>query len=177
MVTKSVLQIDVKDNVMVALQNLKKGDLINKYNKEVILQNDITAKHKSFIRDMQPGDDVIMYGVLVGKAHEFIPVGGLMTKENITHAAGVFAYRSSQYVWVRPNISRFADKTFNGYKRADGRVGTANYWLFIPAVFCENRNLDVIREALYNELGYVVTHKYKQYTRHLVEALKKAKTK
>lgn len=102
MVTKSVLQIDVKDNVMVALQNLKKGDLINKYNKEVILQNDITAKHKSFIRDMQPGDDVIMYGVLVGKAHEFIPVGGLMTKENITHAAGVFAYRSSQYVWVRP---------------------------------------------------------------------------
>ena len=41
--------------------------------------------------------------------------------------------------------------------RSDGRVGTANYWLFIPTVFCENRNLDVIREAMHNELGYAVT--------------------
>jgi altronate hydrolase len=52
-------------------------------------------------------------------------------------------------------------------------VGTANYWLFIPTVFCENRNLDVIREAMQNELGYAVTQKYKSYTHHLVEAFKK----
>jgi altronate hydrolase len=37
-------------------------------------------------------------------------------------------------------------------------------------VFCENRNLDVIREAMHNELGYAVTDKYKQYTRMLREA-------
>ncbi|MFZ1329648.1 MAG: UxaA family hydrolase, partial [Chitinophagaceae bacterium] len=54
----------------------------------------------------------------------------------------------------------------------DGRVGTANYWLFIPTVFCENRNLDVIREAMHNELGYAVTDKYKQYTHHLLDAYK-----
>jgi len=58
-----------------------------------------------------------------------------------------------------------------GYHRSDGRVGTANYWLFIPTVFCENRNLDVIREALHNELGYAVTDKYKRYTHQLIEAL------
>jgi altronate hydrolase len=63
-------------------------------------------------------------------------------------------------------------KRFNGYKRADGRVGTATYWLFIPTVFCENRNPDVIRKALHNELSYAVTDKYKRYTKHLVEALK-----
>ena len=62
---------------------------------------------------------------------------------------------------------------FNGYHRSDGRVGTANYWLFIPTVFCENRNLDVIREALHNELGYAVSDKYKQFTHHLVESFKK----
>jgi altronate hydrolase len=52
-------------------------------------------------------------------------------------------------------------------------VRTANYWLFIPTVFCENRNLDVIREALHNELGYAVTDKYKQFTHHLINAHKK----
>ena len=150
MVSKSVLQIDTKDNVMVALQNLRKGDIINKYNKEVVLQNDIKAKHKFFTKNMQPGDEVIMYGVLVGKAQEFIPVGGLMTKENIKHAANGFAYHAKAYQWTQPDVTRFANKTFNGYKRSDGRVGTANYWLFIPTVFCENRNLDVIREALHN---------------------------
>jgi altronate hydrolase len=54
-------------------------------------------------------------------------------------------------------------------------VGTANYWLFIPTVFCENRNLDVIREALHNELGYAVTDKYKQFTHHLMMAYKEGK--
>ena len=173
MVSKSVLQIDAKDNVMVAFQNLRKGDIIvNKYNKEVVLQNDIKAKHKFFTQNMHPGDEVIMYGVLVGKAQEFIPVGGLMTKENIKHAANDFAYHKTAYQWEAPDVSKFAHKTFKGYKRSDGRVGTANYWLFIPTVFCENRNLDVIREALHNELGYAVTEKYKHYTHQLVAALK-----
>ena len=170
--SKLVLQIDVKDNVMVALQNLKKGSVINKANKEIVLQNDIKAKHKFFTKNMHPGDEVIMYGVLVGKAQEFVPVGGLMTKENIKHAANDFAYHQTSYHWEAPNVSKFANRTFNGYKRSDGRVGTANYWLFIPTVFCENRNLDVIREALHNELGYAVTEKYKQYTHQLIAALK-----
>ncbi|MBV9988226.1 MAG: UxaA family hydrolase, partial [Chitinophagaceae bacterium] len=66
-----------------------------------------------------------------------------------------------------------AGRTFNGYHRSDGRVGTANYWLFMPTVFCENRNLDVIREALHSELGYDVTDKYKQKTHLLLELYKK----
>ncbi|RZK93000.1 MAG: altronate dehydratase, partial [Pedobacter sp.] len=76
------------------------------------------------------------------------------------------------YEWHAPDVAKFAGRTFNGYHRADGKVGTANYWLFIPTVFCENRNLDVIREALHNELGYAVTAKYKNYTHHLIEAYK-----
>ncbi len=71
--------------------------------------------------------------------------------------------------WTPPDVSKFAGRTFNGYHRSDGRVGTANYWLFIPTVFCENRNLDVIREALHDKLGYAVTDKYKQKVQLLVE--------
>ena len=81
-----------------------------------------------------------------------------------------FAWRDAHYEWKAPDVSEFRNRTFNGYHRSDGTVGTANYWLFMPTVFCENRNLDVIREALHNELGYAVADKYKQYTHELVSA-------
>ena len=95
-----------------------------------------------------------------------------MTTDNLKHAAAPYEYRPYHYQWHAPDVSKFEGRTFNGYHRADGKVGTANYWLFIPTVFCENRNLDVIREALHNELGYAVTAKYKNYTQHLIEAYK-----
>ncbi|NCU04989.1 MAG: UxaA family hydrolase [Chitinophagaceae bacterium] len=65
-------------------------------------------------------------------------------------------------------------KTFKGYRRSDGRVGTANYWLFIPTVFCENRNLDVIKEALRTELGYTSSRQYSLFTRQLLEAYRQS---
>jgi altronate hydrolase len=168
----SVLKVHPDDNVLVALRNLAKGETISFHDQEVILQDAIPAKHKFFTRDMNAGNEVIMYGVLVGKAQNFIPRGGLMSTANVKHAAQPYDYRGSNYRWQPPDVSRFSGKTFNGYHRGDGRVGTANYWLFIPTVFCENRNLDVIREALQNELGYAVTGKYKQFAHHLVEAYK-----
>ncbi len=168
-----VLKVHPTDNVLVALKDLKKGEAIFHNNEEFILQSDVAAKHKFFTQDMNVGDEVKMYGVLVGKAQTFIPKGGLMTTENIKHAAEPYYYRGSKYQWQPPDVSKFRNRTFNGYHRADGRVGTANYWLFIPTVFCENRNLDVIREALHNELGYAVTDKYKQYSHRLLEAIQR----
>lgn len=170
---QNVLKVHPGDNVIVALHDIAKGESIS-YNGETYhIVDDIPAKHKFFARDMNVGDELIMYGVLVGKAQNFIPRGGLMTTSNVKHAADPYRYRGSNYQWRAPDVSKFRNRTFNGYHRADGRVGTANYWLFIPTVFCENRNLDVIREALHNELGYAITDKYKQYTHHLVEAFKK----
>lgn len=165
-----VLQVHPKDNVLVALKNLSKGEEITFNGKVYRLQDDIAAKHKFFMQDMQAGDSIIMYGVLVGKAQYAVPRGGLMNTDNTKHAADPFAYRAFQYEWQAPDVSAFKGRTFLGYHRSDGRVGTANYWLFIPTVFCENRNLDVIREALHNELGYAVTDKYKRFTRSLLEA-------
>src|SRR5205809_5362252 len=167
-----VLKVHAKDNVAVALRNLEKGGKIAFGGEEYILQDNVPAKHKFFIRDVNQGDEVMMYGVLVGKAQTFIPRGGLMSTANVKHAAQRYDYRGSTYQWQAPDVSKFVGRTFNGYHRNDGRVGTANYWLFIPTVFCENRNLDVIREALHNELGYEVTGKYKRYTHQLVETYK-----
>jgi altronate hydrolase len=170
---QKVLRIHPSDNVLVALQDLQKGEIIEYNGNAYQLLENIPAKHKFFTNDLNTGDEVIMYGVLVGKAQNSIPKGALMSTGNIKHAAEAYDYHGSQYKWQAPDVSKFKDRTFMGYHRSDGRVGTANYWLFIPLVFCENRNLDVIKEALHNELGYAVTDKYKQYTHRLLEAIKK----
>ncbi|HEY6504450.1 MAG TPA: altronate dehydratase family protein [Chitinophagaceae bacterium] len=167
-----VLKVHPKDNVLVALRDIAKGETIEYSGEEYTVQEKISAKHKFFTRDMKTGDKVIMYGVLVGKMQSDVPAGGLMTTANLKHAADPYEYRPFHYEWHAPDVSKFKGKTFNGYHRKDGRVGTANYWLFMPTVFCENRNLDVIREALHNELGYAVTDKYKQKAHHLLELYK-----
>lgn len=125
------------------------------------------------MQDLRQGSEVVMYGVLVGKTQFDVKKGARMSVENTKHAAEPYAYRDVEYVWQAPDISKFENKTFDGYHRSNGEVGTANYWLFIPTVFCENRNLDIIKEALHNELGYAVGDKYKDYTHHLLEAYQK----
>lgn len=167
-----VLKVHPKDNVVVALANLSKGETISFEGADYVLQEDIPAKHKFFMQDMKAGDEITMYGVLVGKAQKDVLKGSRMSTDNTKHAAQPYDWRNAKFKWQAPDVSKFKGRTFNGYHRSDGRVGTANYWLFIPTVFCENRNLDVIREAMHNELGYAVTDKYKQYTQQLLSAYK-----
>ncbi len=169
---QQVLKVHPKDNVLVALTDLKAGQLVSYQGANYQLVDDVDAKHKFYTQDMQAGDEVYMYGTLVGKIQFPVKLGIRMTTDNLKHAAAPYEYRPYHYEWHAPDVSKFEGRTFNGYHRADGKVGTANYWLFIPTVFCENRNLDVIREALHNELGYAVTAKYKNYTHHLIEAYK-----
>ncbi|SKB58303.1 altronate hydrolase [Parapedobacter luteus] len=164
-----VLKVHPQDNVLVALQDLKKGTRLTYEGAVYSLQEDIPAKHKFFGRRLDAGEAVIMYGVIVGRAQHEVTTGQWMNTGNVKHDTSPYEYHPYRYVWNPPDVSRFAERTFMGYHRSDGRVGTANYWLFIPTVFCENRNLDVIREALHNELGYAVTDKYKAKTRILRE--------
>jgi altronate hydrolase len=165
-----ILRIDPSDNVIVALKDLAAGEELQVEGGRLKVEESIPAKHKLYLTDLPQGGEVYMYGVLVGKTTRPVKRGGLMSTANLHHAASPYGFRDVQYQWQAPDVSKFVNRTFNGYHRPDGRVGTANYWLFIPTVFCENRNLDVIREAMHNELGYAVTDKYKQYTRALREA-------
>ena len=149
-----VTKVHPDDNVLVALINLEEGDEVN-YNGEVYtITGQVPAKHKFVTSDMQPGDELFMYGVLVGKAQTFIPRGSVISTQNVTHASNKFEVGERKLNWPQPDVSKFINKTFMGFHRHDGKVGTANYWLVIPLVFCENRNLEVLREALVNELGY-----------------------
>ena len=169
-VKKQVIKLHPNDNVLVALTDLEKGKTIVFDNESFVMKDTIKAKHKFYMQDFQYGDEIFMYGVLVGKVQSDIAKGTLMTTDNLKHAAEPYGYRQVDYTWQTPDVSKYKNSTFNGYKRKDGRVGTANYWLFVPTVFCENRNLDVIKEALHNELGYSVSDKYTNYTHQLLEA-------
>ena len=164
-----VLKVHPADNVIVALADLPKGELVAYENDAYVLADHVPQKHKFVTRDLAVGGEIIMYGVLVGKATQPIPRGGLIHTHNVQHAASDYFGKEKEYSWTAPDASRWQSRTFMGYHRPDGRVGTANYWLFVPTVFCENRNLEVIREALQKELGYGQSEKYKNYTRQLVQ--------
>jgi altronate hydrolase len=116
-----------------------------------------------------------MYGVLVGKAETEILKGARITTSNVKHAASSFEAGERKTDWHKPDVSKFLNRTFNGFHRADGKVGTANYWLVIPMVFCENRNIEVLREALVNELGYGRNQNKKLEVSKLIDLYKEGK--
>jgi altronate hydrolase len=169
---EKVLHIHPEDNVLVALSDRSKGEVIIFENEAYTLQDSVAAKHKFAMSDFSPGDEIIMYGVLVGKATETIQKGGLIHVGNIKHASNENYSKQKEYEWTPPSIEKWQNRTFDGYLRSDGRVGTANYWLFIPTVFCENRNLDYIKDALLQQLGYAPSHKYRKAVSRLISAFK-----
>jgi altronate hydrolase len=130
----------------------------------------VPAKHKFAARDLTDGQSVRMYGVVVGRAVGPIPAGACITPRNLTHAVGPVQLDSVGRPWTPPKVDEFRAATFGGYRRSDGRVGTANHWLVVPLVFCENRNLDVMRRALHEELGYSDLGPYRRMVRQLMHA-------
>tara|TARA_B100000809_G_scaffold266843_1_gene332118 strand:+ start:2979 stop:4640 length:1662 start_codon:yes stop_codon:yes gene_type:complete len=153
---KNILQIHSKDNVLVALTDLDQNIEVVFEGEKYIIQDRIAAKHKFATEKLQKGDAVYMYGVLVGKAKKEIAKGGLISTTNLIHDTEEYSADdlASKERWKAPNVSKFTNKTFNGYHRADGKVGTENNWLIIPLVFCQNRNVEVLKEALVEKLGF-----------------------
>ena len=151
---KTFLQINDDDNLLVALQNLKKGTEIIHNGNRIILQDDIDAKHKFTTEAIPMNGEAIMYGVLVGIAKQAIPKGGLVHTFNLHHASQEFKGKIKDYHWSPPNVDKWKQLTFKGFHRADGQVGTQNFWLVIPLVFCENRNIELLKNAFINGLGF-----------------------
>ena len=130
-----VLQLDSRDNVLVALTDLKPGEQVEFSGKSYTLVSNVPAKHKFATLDLAAGADVIMYGGLVGKATKPIALGQALTTSNVQHQASDFHEQSGTYSWQAPDVSRWQDRTFFGYQRPDGQVGTRNYWLVVPWYF------------------------------------------
>lgn len=170
------LKIHPSDNVLVALTDLKAGEKIGSNGTSFSLVEDVPAKHKFVEKAMAPDEEIIMYGVLVGKALKPIAAGGSIGTHNVKHKSSAFAGKSKTFTWQAPDVSRWKNRTFMGFHRQDGQVGTANYWIVLPLVFCENRNVNVIRHAFEEALGFSKPDAYKDYVQDLVKLYQEGKT-
>jgi altronate hydrolase len=172
-----VLRIDARDNVLVALTDMRKGETVGYLGNDYFLLADVPAKHKFLTQDVSAGGDITMYGVLVGHAVENLRRGELLSTRNIRHAAA--AFRDTENAaphWTPPDVSTWAHKTFLGYHRHDGQVGSRNYWLVLPLVFCENRNLAVLKQAFEEELGFAAPQIYRSQVAELARLYREGKS-
>jgi altronate hydrolase len=135
----------------------------------------VAAKHKFAEVELPPGHEIIMYGVLIGRTVLRIQKGEALTTRNVRHDALPFHDAEGTYVWNAPEVSHWRERTFLGYHREDGQVGTRNYWLIVPLVFCENRNLSVIKQAFEEELGYAPPPKYRRFVNQLAKLYEQGK--
>lgn len=165
---RRVLKMDARDNVAIALTPLRRGESIAMGDGAVELVTDVPPKHKFTLEGRAVGDEIRMYGITVGKATRPIARGELVSTMNLAHATSGFHEKSRTYAWTPPDITRWRQRTFLGYTRSDGQVGTRNYWLVIPMVFCENRNLLAMKEAFEEELGFAAPRPYRQYVSDLL---------
>jgi len=172
----SFLHIHPKDNVLVALQDLKAGAGIDFEGENFVLTTDIAAKHKFSMVELQPEDPITMYGVLVGKATQHIPKGGPISTQTIRHASGEFHLSKRKLDWHKPETGKFEGRTFMGYHRPDGSAGTGNYWIVVPLVFCENRNINVLKDALTEKLGYKKAKSYESDVDQLISLYQSGKS-
>ncbi|WP_234733129.1 UxaA family hydrolase [Tellurirhabdus bombi] len=164
-----VLKVHPADNVIVALRNFASGEQVDFEGETYELPIGVGVKHKFVTEDLQKGDAVTMYGVRVGRAMQPIRKGEPITTFNLKHDAEPYSIDKKQpYSWQPPDVTDWQNRTFLGYHRTDGQVGTANYWLVIPLVFCENRNILILKDAFERELGYSQPEIYRDQVREML---------
>lgn len=171
----SVLQLDPRDNVLIALEDLKAGETIAHAGQKYTLVSNVAAKQKFSTESLPTGAAVKMYGVLVGKASQPIGRGELLSTGNLHHQAADYHEKSHAYSWDRPDVFEWQKRSFRGYRRSDGQVGTRNYWIVVPLVFCENRNILNLKHAFEEELGFSQPHAYRQQVAELVQLYREGK--
>ena len=163
-----LIKVHPGDNVAIALVDLWKGDIVTFEGREIKILEDTKAKHKVSMVDLAPEDRIFMYGVLVGKAITAINIGGVLTVDNVKHQSSQVFEKTETTPWTPPDISKWRDRTFMGYHRPDGQVGTANVWLFFPLVFCENRNIELLKEVFEKELSSHKSPRQRLLLRNLI---------
>jgi altronate hydrolase len=172
---QKVLQLDSRDNVLIALADLNAGDTVAFNGAQYSLVSRVPAKHKFATEDLPAGADVLMYGVLVGKTSHAVQRGEALTLTNLRHDAQPFHEKTEEFRWKAPDVSRWRERRFLGYRRSDGQVGTRNYWIVVPLVFCENRNILNLKQAFEEELGFAAPQRYRKQVAELAQLYREGK--
>jgi altronate hydrolase len=147
MALATYLKINPADSVVVCLQAMKKGDVIEIDGSQVIVNQDTPAGHKILIKDTAEGSDIIKYGYPIGHAIKDLRAGDWVNEENLkTNLEGKLEYT---YQPVNQNLNiKKENRCFKGYIRQNGDVGIRNEIWIVPTVGCVNG----IAERLMKEL-------------------------
>ncbi len=138
---QNFLKINDKDNVVVALKPITRGEQIAIGEQVITVREDIPAGHKLAVCDISEGARVIKYGYPIGYAKEPILAGSWIHTHNIRTALGElleYTYEPVEAQESRAEEERKEDRTFMGFVRSDGKVGVRNEIWVIPTVGCVN---------------------------------------
>lgn len=139
----SLLRIDPRDDVAVAVRGLAAGDSVAD---GVTARAEVPAGHKVALRAVAKGEPVRKYGWPIGRATADIAAGDHVHTHNLTTSlAGLEAY-SWEPAAPEP-LPAPEGRTFLGYRRRDGRVGTRNEIWVLCTVGCVARTAQKIAEA------------------------------
>jgi altronate hydrolase len=137
MALASFLKINPADSVVVCLQSMKKGEIIETDGCRITLNQDIPAGHKILIKDVKKGENIIKYGYPIGHATEDLKAGDWVNENNLkTNLSGALEYT---YNPVSEELSiKKENRFFKAYKRKNGDVGIRNEIWIVPTVGCVN---------------------------------------
>lgn len=142
---QDIIRINQADNVAVALRPIAQGETVNIGGNTVTAAQDIPQGHKMAIKPIKNGEEVVKYGFCIGYAKEDIETGRWIHVHNIKTALGdLLEY---QYHPVGSSLKETEHAYFDGYRRADGKVGVRNEIWIIPTVGCVNSIAQALEKA------------------------------
>ena len=149
---KTYLKINRADSVVVCLEAMKKGDVVEVDGKSITLNQDTPAGHKVLINDTPAGKDIIKYGYPIGHAITDLKAGDWVNENNLkTNLKGTLTY-AYEPVDDQLDIAK-EDRTFEGYVRKNGDVGVRNEIWIVPTVGCVNGIAERLADQLRKETG------------------------
>lgn len=149
---QTIIKINPADTVVVCLQPKSKGETIDIDGRIVTVNQDTPAGHKLLITDTPKGSDIIKYGYPIGHAREDLKAGDWVNENNLkTNLAGTLDYT---YNPVDEKLGiKDEHRTFKGYVRKNGEVGTRNEIWIVPTVGCVNGIAEKLAARLKAETG------------------------
>ena len=133
---QDIVKINQNDNVAVALRPILKGETLDAGGVQVTAAEEIPQGHKFALKPIKAGEQVVKYGFSIGYAKEDIEAGQWIHVHNVKTGLGeVLSYN---YDPADGDVEPTEHAYFEGYRRADGKVGVRNEIWIIPTVGCVN---------------------------------------
>ena len=118
------LRLHADDNILVARAEVSAGASISDSPQGFTASERIELGHKVASKPISAGEPIRKYGQVIGFAIESIQAGEWVHVHNVEPGDLDLDYAFSADVPAPPDP--ISGRTFRGYRRADGRVGTRN---------------------------------------------------